>query len=316
MTTLFLNDTSPTGAPILKMREFEKISKLAYERFGLDIPKTKLDLVAARLGKILRQLGMNSFEQYCDYVQSDRSGAALTTLADRLTTNHTSFFREPRHFDILRRIILPEVRMRSRIDIWSAACSSGEEPYTIAMSLLEEMPEAVSRVHIKATDLSTRVLATARQGVYPLDKVQSIAHSLRQKYMVREESSRPSAWRFKPEVRKMVEFERLNLMETLPRGYRCSVIFCRNIMIYFDKPTQQRLVQRLSRHLEDGGYLFIGHSENLSSVVHGLDYVSPAAYRKPGCLNRNTGGVFTASGLVKSLNLVGSEGLEPPTSCL
>ena len=287
---LLLNELSLSGAPVLNKREFEKISKLAYERFGLDIPESKQNLVAARLGKTIRQLGMKSFEQFYSYLQSDKTGAALITLADRLTTNHTSFFREPRHFDILRKIILPEVRMRPRVDIWCAACSSGEEPYTIAMSLLEEMPDAASRVHIKATDLSTQVLATARKAVYGKDKVQGIPAALLQKYMVKDASIATGAWRFKPEVCRMIEFGRLNLMEALPQGYKCPVIFCRNIMIYFDKPTQERLVQRLSQHLDDGGYLFIGHSESLSGITHGLDYVSPAAYRKPGRLNRTSGG--------------------------
>jgi chemotaxis protein methyltransferase CheR len=266
--------------PTLNQREFEQISKLAYEHFGLDLRGGKQGLVAARLGKKLRELGLDSFQDYYDYVKADRSGAALAGMVDQLTTNHTSFFREPRHFDFLRKTIFPTLRARSRIHIWSAACSTGEEPYSIAMSLLEESPcEAAVKVRIRATDISTRVLERARVGTYQTERMESIPPALLQRYLLK---SHDGTFRFRNEVRCMIDFEHLNLMRRLPQGYLCSVIFCRNIMIYFDKPTQQSLVQRLSEHLEDGGYLLIGHSESLNNIAHGLDYVCPATYRKPG----------------------------------
>jgi chemotaxis protein methyltransferase CheR len=269
--------------PVLKAGEFEKISKLAYEHFGLDLSNGKQGLVAARLGKKLRELGMKTFQQYYDHVTSDRTGAAMTAMVDHLTTNHTSFFREPRHFDFLRETIYPAVRSRSRIDIWSAACSSGEEPYSIAMTLLEEAgAEAMAKVKIKATDISTRVLEKGRRGIYGTDRFEGIAMPLMQRYLLKGKDDSAGSYRFKSEVRSMIEFEHLNLMEALPEGYRCAVIFCRNIMIYFDKPTQESLVRRLSEHIEPGGYLFIGHSESLNGIAHGLSYVSPAIYRKPG----------------------------------
>jgi chemotaxis protein methyltransferase CheR len=271
------------SVPILNDNEFEKISRLAYEHFGLDLHGGKQGLVAARLGKILRELGMKSFQHYYDYVQADRTGAALAGMVDHLTTNHTSFFREPRHFDFLRNTIFPTLRTRPRIDIWSAACSSGEEPYSIAMSLLEESPrEAAAKVRIKATDISTRVLEKAKRGIYEADRCVGIAAPILQRYLVRSDVERKSTFRFRDDVRSMIDFQHLNLMKKLPGGYLCSVIFCRNIMIYFDKPTQQSLVERLSQHLEEGGYLFIGHSESLNNMSHGFEYVSPAIYRKPG----------------------------------
>jgi chemotaxis protein methyltransferase CheR len=276
--------------PVLSDREFEKISRLAYEHFGLDLRPGKQDLVAARLGKILRGLGLKSFQHYYDYVRADRSGTALATMVDHLTTNHTSFFREPRHFDFLCKTIFPTLRTRPRIHIWSAACSSGEEPYSIAMSLLEESPrEAAAKVRIKASDISMRVLEKARRGVYPEERFEGIPATLLQRYLLKGPDDGTDTLRFKSEVRSMIEFEHLNLIEKLPEGYCCSVIFCRNIMIYFDRPTQQSLVQRLSQHLEDGGYLFIGHSESLNNISHGLEYVSPATYRKPG--HTRTGGI-------------------------
>ena len=283
MSTLAID---PGGAiPVLRDSEFEKIRALAYEHFGLDLRGGKQGLVAARLGKKLRELGLKSFGEYFDLVVSDQSGVQLATMVDYLTTNHTNFFREPRHFDFLCSTILPTLRSRSQIHIWSAACSSGEEPFSIAMSLLEEQPNLEGRVKIRATDISTRVLQKGSLGVYGADRCMGITEALMRKYMLQGKNGAVGSYRFKPELRAMIQFERLNLMETLPPGYRCSVIFCRNIMIYFDKPTQQGLVQRLSAQLEDGGYLFIGHSESLNSITHGLEYVSPATYRKPGGLS-------------------------------
>lgn len=280
MASLSLISTDPT--PVLNEREFEKISRLAYEHFGLDLRGGKQGLVSARLGKELRQLGLKSFQHYYDYVKADRTGAALASMVDHLTTNHTSFFREPRHFDFLRKTIFPTLCTRSRIDIWSAACSSGEEPYSIAMSLLEESPrEAAAKVRIKASDISTRMIEKAKRGVYPAERFEGIAVPLMQRYLLKGQGESADTFRFKNDIRSMIGFEHLNLMEKLPEGYVCPVIFCRNIMIYFDKPTQQSLVQRLSEHLEEGGYLLIGHSESLNNISHGLDYVCPATYRKP-----------------------------------
>jgi chemotaxis protein methyltransferase CheR len=268
--------------PVLLPEEFEKISRLAYEHFGLDLRSGKQGLIAARLGKMLRELGLSSFQDYYDHVKADRTGSALAAMADHLTTNHTSFFREPRHFEFLRKVVYPTLRSRARINIWSAACSSGEEPYSIATSLIEESRECIAKVKVKATDISNRVLDKARAGVYPAERFEGIAVPFLQRYLLKGQGDAANSFRFKSEIRSMIEFVRLNLMEKLPEGYRCPVIFCRNIMIYFDKPTQQDLVRRLSEHLEEGGYLLIGHSESLNNITHGLDYVCPATYRKPG----------------------------------
>ena len=271
--------------PVLSTLEFEKVSRLAYQYCGLDLSNGKQDLVAARLGKQLRELGLKNFKDYYDYVTSDATGAAMTHMVDLLTTNHTSFFREPSHFDLLRQTIYPALKHRSEIDIWSAACSSGEEPYSIAMTLLEESRDQVlAKVRIRATDISTRVLEKGRQAIYSADRFTDMPVATMRRYLQRGQSGASTFYRFKPEVRGMVHFEHLNLMECLPEGYRCSVLFCRNVMIYFDKPTQQELLRRLSAQLEDGGYLLIGHSESLNGITHGFEYVSPATYRKPGGL--------------------------------
>lgn len=270
------------GILTLTASEFEQIRQLAYKEFGLDLRNGKESLVSARLQKKIREAGMGSFQEYYRHVQDDKSGQALTAMIDALTTNHTSFFREPAHFDFLRKTILPEIRQRERIAIWSAACSSGEEPYTIAFCLLEELKAAeFAKVRILATDISTKVLAHAQRGAYPATRFDGIpANDLRQ-YLLRGEDRWKDWYRVKPAVRAAVEFQRLNLMEKVSHLGQFPVIFCRNVMIYFDKPTQQDLVNRLAGCLEPGGYLLIGHAESLNGIEHPLRYVSPAIYRKP-----------------------------------
>jgi chemotaxis protein methyltransferase CheR len=276
------------AAPVLHAREFEQIRDLAYRHFGIDLSDGKRTLVEARVGRVVRDLGMKSFQHYFDYVTSDSSGDALAKMVDVLTTNHTSFFREAQHFTLLGDTIFPSLSQRSQIHIWSAACSSGEEPYSIALTLLERSRElTLAKVRIRATDISNRVLEVARKGIYAAEKIQGIPPQLQQRYMLKGHNTSANSFRFKNDVRSLVAFEHCNLMQPLDRDYRCSVIFCRNVMIYFDKPTQQNLVQRLSHNLEEGGYLFIGHSESLNSISHELEYVAPATYRKPGGSRRN-----------------------------
>ena len=270
-------------APTLHEAEFEKISQLAYSHFGVDLRQGKHALVEARIGKQIRELGLRSFQHYYDYVTADRTGAALATMVDVLTTNHTSFFRERRHFDLLCDSIFPTLLDRTTIHIWSAACSSGEEPYTIAMSLLDHArKETLAKVKIRATDISHRVLETAQKGIYPADRIKDIPEGFARRFLLKGQNASANSYRFKEEVRALIAFEHCNLMQPLSSDYRASVIFCRNVMIYFDRPTQQDLVQRLSQNLEAGGYLFIGHSESLNSITHNLEYVSPATYRKVG----------------------------------
>jgi len=277
------NDAVGSGELKLTAGEFRQISDLAYERFGLDLRRGKEALVAARLGKKLRKLGFQTFAEYHSHVLADSSGCALVELIDALTTNHTSFLRERAHFEFLARAANQEFRKISTLRVWSAACSSGEEPYSIAMTLLEGAgAEAAAKVKIKATDISTRVLERGHRGVYAAERFAGIGVPLMQRYLLKGRNESAGTYRFKSEVRSMIEFQHLNLMETLPEGYRCSVIFCRNIMIYFDKSTQEDLVRRLSDRLEEGGYLFIGHSESLNSISHDFAYLSPATYRKPG----------------------------------
>ncbi len=270
-----------TACRPLKAEEFAKIRRLAYDTFGLDLRSGKETLVSTRLNKKIRELGFRSFEEYYQHVVGDSTGESLIQLIDALTTNHTSFFREPAHFEFLRKAFWPECGGRGAVDIWSAACSTGEEPYTIAMCALEELGAiAPGKVRILATDISTRVLGKAEQGIYASDRVDGIPGPKLRKYWLRGEGDWAGHYRAKKEVRALIEFQRLNLMETLPAIGPFPLIFCRNVMIYFDKPTQQRVVQRLAAKLEPGGYLLTGHSESLTGIAHELEYVQPAVYRK------------------------------------
>jgi chemotaxis protein methyltransferase CheR len=267
-------------SPSLGAKEFEKFRRLAYDQFGLNLTAAKHDLVAARLGKKLRELKIPSYAAYYDLVVADRSGESLIALIDSLSTNHTSFLREASHFDFLLTQVLPGLRKRASIDIWSAPCSTGEEPYSIAVTLLEKLgmpPKPALR--IRATDISTKALGIAKKGVYAADRLGSMPAAMVKKYFTQTATG---LFQINPDVRKMIDFERVNLIEPLRGSRMFPIIFCRNVMIYFDKPTQERLVANLTQFLEPGGYLMIGHSESLMGVRHSLEYVQPAIYRKPG----------------------------------
>jgi chemotaxis protein methyltransferase CheR len=267
----------------LKPREFEAIRQLAYEKFGLDLRKGKEELVAARLGKRIREHGFRSFEEYYHHVIADPSGEALIGMIDALATNHTSFLREAQHFEFLRQHVLPALERHTRLEFWSAACSTGEEPYSLAFTLRDQLgPEAFRKVRILATDISTKALAAAQRAVYPAERFETLPPAWMRQFLLRGEGRSKGSYRVKPEIRNQVEFARLNLIEPFSHTRSFPVIFCRNVMIYFDKATQETLVNRLAESLEPGGYLLIGHAESLSGVRQPLHYVRPAIYRKSG----------------------------------
>jgi chemotaxis protein methyltransferase CheR len=275
--TLTLADT----APELTERDLSAIIHLVYTRSGITLHQGKRELVTARLQKRVRAGGFGSFAEYLKHVHADRSGAELTALLDAIATNHTHFFREARHFDFLAERV-PELMARSRGDAlegWCAACSTGEEPYTILMRLLEAGHD---RVRLLASDMSTKALAKARAGVYPMNKVGDVPQPLLHSYFEKGLGEQAGLARVAPRLRQRIEFRALNLLEitTLDRSF--DFIFCRNVMIYFDKAVQQRVVTMLERHLKPGGFLFIAHSESLNGLSHGLEPLIPAAFRKRG----------------------------------
>jgi chemotaxis protein methyltransferase CheR len=264
----------------LSDRDLLTIARLVYEKTGIHLHEGKRALVAARLQKRLRRGGFRSFRQYVRYVQADATGDELTAMLDAIATNHTAFFREPRHFDYLSNTVLPPLIAAGRvIRGWSAGCATGEEPYTIAIVLRERLgPDARLRASLLASDLSTRALATATAGVYPDARLQDVP-PLARRYFVPAPGAR-GWWSLAPELRALIDFRQLNLLDVAATGGLMDFIFCRNVMIYFDRDVQQRVVRGLERRLAPGGYLFVSHSESLGSIAHGLTWVAPSVYRR------------------------------------
>lgn len=270
-----------TDIPDLRPAEFELIRNLAAKSFGLDLRSGKERLVAVRLGKHLKAGGFRSFRQYYEQVCADRSGAMLSVLIDALTTNHTGFMREPAHFDFVRELLTRDYARRQRVDIWSAASSTGEEPY----SLLFTGTVATDRnggpeVRVVGSDISTRALAAAKRGAYSEERAASLPREWVSRFFDRPAEA-AGLLQVKGAIRARASFHRVNLIEPLPPMGPFPIIFCRNVMIYFNHATQIDLVERLAAQLEPGGYLFVGHSESLSGVSQSLRYVRPAVYRKP-----------------------------------
>jgi len=278
------HDIQPQIRPlVLTQREFAAISALARNEFGVELGAGKEQLVAARIGKLMRKLHFSSFREYYGHLQSDRSGQYLIQLIDSLTTNHTSFFREQPHFDFLLERVFPEWEGNRPMRIWSAASSTGEEPYTIALVALEYFgSRGRSAPSILASDISTHALDTARKGAYPAQRLQSALAPWLRRHVLRGEGQWDGWYRMRPEVMSMVEFRRINLIQPFPELGKFDLIFCRNVMIYFSHQTQAQLIARLVACLEPGGYLFVGHSESLTGIQHDLRHVQPAIYRKRG----------------------------------
>lgn len=265
---------------------FQKFSDLVYEKTGIFLKPEKKELLNARLGKRLRATGITSFKDYFDYVINDGSGDELVHLIDCVSTNFTSFFRENSHFEILRSKVLPafikEGRGRSKdILFWSSASSSGEEPYTMAMVVDDFVSHHPgTRYRIMATDISTKVLAQAKSGVYAEEKIAKVPKPFLKKYFQKGLGRSEGYVKVKEELRRVVHFDRFNLMGEFPWREAIDVIFCRNVMIYFNRETQQELVKKFYQALTPGGYLFIGHSESISGLKHEFTQIDATAYRK------------------------------------
>lgn len=281
-----INKQSSINNPInfvsteLSDRQFRKVSDLVYRECGITLKRGKEALVRARLTKRLRVLKMEGFSQYLRYLESDNGREELGLMVDVMTTNKTSFFREMAHFDFLGETLLPKLTGR-RLRFWSAACSSGEEPFSLAMFLLDRMPGLGSRdVKILATDISPTILEKASKATYEEGVLLDLPSIFMRKYFVKVGNENPHTYQMNDDVRRMVRIARLNLLHPWPMKGPFNIIFCRNVMIYFDRPTQQKLVNRFYDILEPGGHLFVGHSEGLSGVKHKFRYVRPAIYLK------------------------------------
>lgn len=271
--------SAPTlaGEAVLQPAHFERIITMLHEHCGIRMRAGKEGLVRARLAKRLRLLGLTDFDSYLELVEREPSRREFTEMVDALTTNKTSFFREQAHFEFLQDTVLPSCQ--SGIRLWSAGCSTGEEPYTLAMLLNETLqPAAVRSARILATDISHRVLATAKAGVYAAEGLSEVPRAIRQKYWRTAAEGGGTHLEALPALRQLIQFGKLNLMEPWPMRGPFDAILCRNVMIYFDKATQQSLVERYWALLRPGGYLFVGHSESLTGLDHRFRYVQPAVY--------------------------------------
>jgi chemotaxis protein methyltransferase CheR len=275
---------APLVCPEFSDRDLAVIVQLVYEKSGISLHAGKRALVSARLQKRLRHTGVATFREYVKLLQQDLSGEEVTAMLDAITTNHTAFFREPQHFDYLAQVVLPPLKDRSQITPiigWSAACSTGEEPYTIAMTARQVFgDEAGRRVRLLASDISSRAVARAAAGEFRVDRTAEMPRHFVLKYFQKGGAAQPGSLHVTAPVRQMIEFRRLNLLHAPPPGPPFDFIFCRNVMIYFDRVAQQRVISVLESRLARGGYLFISHSESLNALQHGLTWVAPAIYRR------------------------------------
>ncbi len=282
METLTLNEL------VLTEKDFQKISRMVYEHCGINLHNGKKELVRARLAKRLRLGRFKSFPEYIEYVMADKTGMEFSILIDSLSTNLTSFFREEQHFRFMENRFLPELierkeKQRSfKIRAWSAGCSSGEEPYTIAIVLNETLKNHGRwDVKILATDISISMLNIAKKGIYTEERVAPVPSLQKQKYLIPHNHKGQRCYEASQVLREMIIFSYLNLMEDWPIKAGLDFIFCRNVMIYFDKPTQAVLINRFWDMLDSGGVLFTGHSESLTGINHKFKYVQPTIYMKP-----------------------------------
>ncbi|MBW2090786.1 MAG: protein-glutamate O-methyltransferase CheR [Deltaproteobacteria bacterium] len=268
--------------------DFHKFSHLIREKAGIRLHEDKKQLVQSRLAKIIREENFDSFRSYYQHVIQDETGYEITRMLDFITTNLTSFFREPLHFSFMAKTLIPELidmvnqGNPPRLRLWSAGCATGEEVYSLAITLLDTLPQPENwDIKILGTDLSTTSLRTALKGIYPTKKVAGLPKATLRRYFQKGGSEKTkNLYKVKDEVRRLAYFRFLNLKNVFPFKNPFNVIFCRNVMIYFDKDFQRNLVNRFYRVLAKGGYLFVGHSESLSWLQSAFKYIKPAIYKK------------------------------------
>ncbi|MBF0516479.1 MAG: protein-glutamate O-methyltransferase [Nitrospirae bacterium] len=275
---------------VLSDKVFRRLSEFVQNEVGIKMPPAKKTMLEARLQRRLRKLGIASFEQYSDFVFSPNGAESeLVHMIDAVTTNKTDFFREPNHFDYLTKHALPTLAdtigagIMRPLMLWSAGCSTGEEPYTLTMVLSEYGERAGGgrfSFSIIATDISTKVLDAAKAAIYDAEKIEPVPMPLRKKYLLKGKDPSKQLVRIVPELRRCVRFRRLNFMDD-DFGFRetMDIVFCRNVVIYFDKQTQERLLTKFARYLNPGGFLFMGHSETIGGLNVPFAQVAPTIYR-------------------------------------
>jgi chemotaxis protein methyltransferase CheR len=268
-------------------REFSRYRKLIYGKAGICLSPTKKAFLEARLTRRIRELGMDSFHAYYQYVTQDQNGNELAQLLDRISTNETHFFREPRQFEFLEQQVFPDWQTHGdsglrprRIRVWSAGCSTGEEPYSLAMILLDHFPRGSGwEIEIIATDLSSRALKSARKAIWSIVKAKEIPQSYLKRFMLKGTGSQQAYMKAGAEIQAIIRFQQLNLNDdhyAVPEPF--DLIFCRNVLIYFDAASRTRVVYRLVNHLAPGGFLLVGHAESLNGVSDRIRHVRPTIY--------------------------------------
>ena len=272
----------------LTEKDFRRVSDVIYQHCGINLHDSKKSLVRARLAQQLRSSQYKTYAAYIDYVLSDAGRQEFYSFVDSISTNLTYFFRENVHFAYLRHTFLPQlIKQKSqhnqrKIRVWSAGCSSGEEPYSLAITLWETLQNTGAwDIKILATDVSTRILEIAKMGTYEKDRVEPLSAAQKQRFLVPNRIESNTVYQASQSLKKIISFRYLNLMDPWPFNGPFDFIFCRNVMIYFDKPTQSKLVNRYYNCLDSGGMLCIGHSESLTGIQHKYNYVQPATYVKP-----------------------------------
>ncbi len=265
-------------ASTLSDHEFGEFQSLVYRLAGISLSPAKKALVCGRLAKRLKHYSLDSYHDYLRLLTSGKAPEELQTALDLLTTNETYFFREPKHFEFLQQHILAQRSPGAPFRVWSAACSSGEEPYSLAMALSASLGE--TPWEILASDISTRVLEHARGGLYAMERARHIPPRFLQEYCLKGVGSQEGRFLMDRRLRARVHFQQINLNETLPNIGEFDVVFLRNVMIYFNNETKARVVERIAGKLRPGGYLIIGHSESLNGVTDVLSAVRPSVYRK------------------------------------
>ncbi|MCL1824041.1 MAG: protein-glutamate O-methyltransferase CheR [Oscillospiraceae bacterium] len=263
--------------------DFTRLTKFMLEKYGINLTQ-KRTLIEGRLSNTVQQRGFADFTSFLNMIFADRSGTEMINLLNKLTTNHTFFLREQEHYDFMKDVALPyfeKTKKDHKISVWSAACSSGEEPYTNVMALLEYfgMKSAIWRIEHLATDISDRAMTKAKEAIYHEDSMKNLPDSWKRKYFTKQPNE---CFKVSPEVTKLVTYKTFNLMEPIPyKAYPYDIIFCRNVMIYFENDTKIAVVKRLYDVLAPGGYLFIGHAESITRDTTKYQYIKPAIYRKP-----------------------------------
>ena len=266
---------------VISDKDFDAFAKLVYDKVGIHLTRDKKQLLQSRVNKILRKREIPSYRAYYDIIKNDDSGDELVEFINLISTNVTNFFREEKHFEFIRNTWYPnfDFKFSDSVKVWSAACSSGEEPYSIAITLKELLGDKYP-FEIFATDISSKVLNMAQRGVYPFSAVEKMDRSYLKKYFQEGKNNSAGMVKVKSNISRHVKFGRLNLIEPFRLPHNFDMIFCRNVMIYFDLQTKESIVNKFHDFMHKSAYLMIGHSESLNGIKHPFQYVQPATYRK------------------------------------